>query len=191
MPYEIIEESAKVYRVRFRHQDGEQDRYEYCEAAVRSWSRGGSLSIQSSYGNFAYSWNSTGDGPFLGFLLRLNFDYFMGKAWPGYMRFDHDKSIAEVRRFIIEQRRGQFASLTKEDARECWDHLETMEDTKDENYFLTQLLACAELSALYDGEYCNAIVRAPSPQAVGFWEELWPVLCAHWRAEIAAEQVAA
>jgi hypothetical protein len=66
-----------------------------------------------------------------------------------------------------------------------------MESTRDESYFLTQLLACSELSALYDGEYCNALVRAPNPQAVGFWEELWPVLCARWREEITAPATAA
>lgn len=185
MPYEIIEETAKVYRVRFRHLDGETPRFEYAEAAVRTWPRGGSLSIQSSYGNFAYSWNATGDGPFLGFLVRLDFDYFMGKAMPGYMRFDHDKSIEAVRRFILESRRGPFASLNKDEARECWDHLETIEESRDENYFITQLLDCRELSKLYDGEYYNAVSHAPSGQAVGFWEELWPVLCAHWRNEIA------
>lgn len=185
MPYEITVETAKVYKVRYRKVEGERVRYGWADAAVRAWPGGGSLSIQSDYGNYAYTWGATGSGPFIGFLLDLDFDYFMGKARPSYMQFDHEKTMTSLKRQIIEHRRGHWGTLDKESARECWDDLELFggDPMMSADHFMSEILRSEALSKWFDGDY-DVIRKSPSPETRGFWEEIWPVLCAHWREEI-------
>lgn len=185
MPYEIITETAKVYRVRYRKAEGEKPRFEYCEATVRPFPGGGSLAIQSSYGTFAYTWGATGDGPFLSFLLDLDFDYFMGKARPGYREFDAEATIAELRRMVIRARREGWGGISdREKGREAWDFLAEMDPVcQSAEYFLSELLRCDLISEMVGGDY-DFCRQRPNPNARGFWQELWPVLCDHWRQEI-------
>lgn len=105
MGFEITTETATVYKLRFRKNEGEQERFGWADAAVRSWKGGGSISIQSDYGNYAYTWTAIGSASFLSFLIGLNFDYFMGKACPGYRQFAHEKTVDAIKRMIVERRR--------------------------------------------------------------------------------------
>lgn len=181
----VTREAAVVYKVRGREQP--KRTFDWADAAVREWPKGGSISIQSSHGTYAYSWNAIGPGRFLEFLVSLDFDYFMGKAHPDYKVFDYEKTMAGMRRMIIE-RRGENWGFTKEAARECWDDLKLWggEYTASADHFLAEILRSSALCKLFDGDYCGLMRYSPDGQTLGFWRDLWPALCETWREELAA-----
>lgn len=185
MGYVVTTETATVYKVRFAKEGDEKQRFGWADAAVRTFPRGGAVSIQSDYGTYAYTWTATGDGPFLEFLCRLDFDYFMTKACGDYHVFDYEKTVRNLKRRIIEQRRtGAMHDMSKDDARGLWDILEASEHTSNADYFVSELLRHDVMCEWFDGDYCDIALYSPNPQAVGFWNEIWPHLVAAWREEL-------
>lgn len=182
--YSCEKDTAVVYKIRMA------DRSAWAVIAMRQWPRGGSIDIQSDFGNYAYSWNATGDGDFRAFLLDLHYDYFMGKVRQGFGHgevFDPEGSLDEIKRDIIKARRT--GDINKAAAREAWDDLSWV-DATDETVFATQITAYGSITRIYDDDY-SAIpfMRKRDPQCAGFWEVIWPVACEIWREELAAEGV--
>lgn len=120
--------------------------------------------------------------PFKSFLLGLNFDYFMQKACPSYMGFDFDASLSAIRRRVLEERRA--TDIDRETAASIWGELESIECGGDDggHAFVNALYQIGKLQHVTQEPYEYAKER-PSPQAIGFWRELWPLL----KAELASE----
>jgi hypothetical protein len=182
MNYTCEKDTATVYKIRI---DG---RSAWAVITIRQWPKGGSIDIQSDYGNYSNSWCSIGERDFREFLLDLEFSYFMGKVrGHDYLRFSLEKTIAEVKADINEQRRD--GEITKEKARECWDILEESEQERDsEDIFYRRVMDADIEGAVYDGDM-SAFPRAlePDPQCQGFWDVIWPVACDVWKKELEAE----
>lgn len=190
MGYVVTTETATVYKVRYQKEGDEPYHFGWADAAVRTFPRGGAISIQSDYGTYAYTWTAIGDGQFIKFLCLLDFDYFMKKTCGDYYVFDHDKSMDGIKRQIIERRRDKlFHEMTKEQAREAWDDLERYgaNATNSGDMFVSDILSSRALADFFDGGdyYTNIASYKPNPQAVGFWNEIWPHLVAAWQVEMA------
>ena len=171
--YTVTVTAATVYRVR-------GDNYEWAEAAVREWPKGGSISIQSSFGNFANTWTAIGSDTFTEFLRSLDFDYFMRKARPDdYEEFDLALTLAEIRKYLLGARRQAY--LSKANARTCWDEIAEMADWGEQEWHhrvqhteTLGLLFCNDPSSI-------PTRRRKNIQCQRFWEEIWPALCEAWK----------
>lgn len=132
----------------------------------------GTISIVSSYGNYSYYFSSTGMN-FKDFLSKLNFDYFMKKTYPKYMKFNFEDTINQYKATILEDRRNQ--DITKEEALEYWEDLNYIEDCgNDINYFFSELDGTSFGKNYLIDDYYDTVIKKPCVQAVGFWEEVWP-----------------
>lgn len=175
LTYKVTTDTARVYKLRSDKGWG------WANITIREWPRGGSIDVQSDFDSYSNTWSAVGDRPFREFLLQLDFGYFMGKAKPGYMRFDADATAAAVRRMIIEQRRD--GELAQRDAREMYDNLYMLHEAISEESFYAAWYE-------YFGRLCDGCdapnVHKPDAQAVSFWEYVWPVACEFWRKELAA-----
>ena len=120
LTYTVTTDIARVYKLRSDKGFG------WANITIREWRQGGSIDVQSDYGGYAYIWSSIGDRSLRQFLLNLDFGYFMGKAKPGYMRFDADETAKVVRRMIVEQRRS--GDITRRDARVMYDNLHMLDE---------------------------------------------------------------
>jgi len=160
----------------------------WADATIREWKGGGSIDVQSDYGNFAYSWSHIGNCTLREFLCDLDFGYFMGKARPGYMRFDAQKTVRGLRDMILERRRTD-PGFSKSDARECWDDVDLfdLENSGSVDCFFNELFRSPDLSKFLDGNY-DIVRKSPDANSVAFWQHCWPLFTAHWRDEIAARQ---
>lgn len=171
----IKTETARVYKLRPDTGCG------WADVTIREWPRGGSIDVQSDYGNFANTWTSVGDRPFRAFLCGIGFDYFMCKAAPDYLRFDAKETARRVKSMILEDRKS--GNQTAADARELFDQLDDIENCTSEVEYYT---------VFYDGfgrlcDGCDApCVHSPSAQSVVFWRHVWPAVTAFWRDELAA-----
>lgn len=136
----------------------------------------GYFSTVSDYGNYAYWWGHA-EMEFRAFLCQLEPDYLCSKLAPGRVYYG-EPTERDVRRTILTSRRRM--DLTREEAREEWDHLEESDLGAPEGFAIwyqgTKLHDAHEL-AHYGTE----------PQAVAFAERVWPALVAALRAELAAE----
>jgi hypothetical protein len=190
MGYIVTTEAAKVYKVRFVKEGEEPHRFGWADAAVRTFPRGGSISIQSDYGTYANTWTATGDGPFIEFLCQLDFDYFMTKTRGRHHVFDHERSMKAIRRSIIERRRSN--DITAADARDVWDDLEQYGSDGGPNadFWFSEIMRSDAISRFFDGDYFDIVKEVPDPECVGFWNEIWPHLVTAWRAELASKVAA-
>lgn len=137
----------------------------------------GSVSCQSGFGDFSYSWNARGGADIFTFLASLSFDYFMNKAAKQpWQEFDLARTIEYHRNEIRMERRGRraFCDLSKELANELWDALDSIEAEypRDETHFgfLWQNHSC--LSEFFN-DYAPATYTRVSPTAQSFWDRLW------------------
>jgi hypothetical protein len=139
----------------------------------------------SDFGSYSYDgWGHHGCESFKHFLVRLReADYFLskvcgntlGQSGPGRCGqiFDYDLSVKEIRRRICEKRRE---GMPKDEAREAWDELESVEDTNDSTYFVMAVERdCPTLfrRVLYS-DYCEVptcTVLAPVP--LRFFNEIF------------------
>lgn len=179
--YRVTTEMATVYRVRSAGGFGE-----WADASVRSWPGGGQISIQSSFGTFAHSWNAIGDRSFTAFLRALHFDYFMTKTRDAdYREFDLDTTVAAIRKAILEARREK--SLDKEQAREAWEEIDGLATCSDDEFKHTLYYHGKILERVFGGDWLSVPLGSrKNVSCVRFWEELWPALCAAWEAETEA-----
>lgn len=183
--YKVTVVPSVCYRVR----STEKNHFAWADVYVREWPRGGSISIQSDFGDFAYSWNSIGPGRFTDFLRSLDFDYFMKKARTAdYREFDLGPTVRAIRDDLLETRRR--GDLSKEDARMCWTELNDYIGRMSESEFLLRFNETETVALLYGHDASSAPMRTRANACcVRFWQEIWPVLCDAWKvlaAEIAA-----
>lgn len=176
-----------IYTQRFQHEDG-----------VRSWNERalivideakGHFSVESGYGNFAYSWSREGRGgeSLHGFLFDTDFDYFMGKASAKPHRIpDHDRTVKALRRDLCERRREEGnwsgAWLTKKRAREMWEDLDSWEGGYRGDDLVRKLFEDSDWAKFLD--YSDPSYDMVDPGLHRFWTELWRPFChnvlRHW-----------
>jgi hypothetical protein len=169
-------DTARVYRLATEEGPG------WANITIREWPRGGSIDVQSDYGNYAYSWTAIGPGTLRAFLLSLDFGYFMGKAHAGYMEYDGDASRrALVDEVIAARKQGD---LSRADARHAYDAISLADFGSEESFWHH---VQTSLYTLYNWAGDAPIRHSPSAQSLAFWELVWPVVCAFWRDELKAE----
>jgi hypothetical protein len=138
--------------------EGEGDRKQYwCE-----------LTCNTSFGTVGHYWSSMGS-PAARFLSKLNRGYLIGKLWASEASvFCGDTAVAEAKAALLRERRD--GDLSKEDAREAFD---VFWSVSTEFEWHQMVLNCEWLHRhLMDcGGPFGSITN---PQALGFWEELWP-----------------
>jgi hypothetical protein len=147
------------------------------DGSPRNWVN---LAVLSDFG---YCWSHIGGDSWQGFLASLSFDYAMRKMMGP--RFDAPlslrDSIRKVRELVVDYRRtGQ---MSKEDARELWDAADLCGEGQS---FLADLNRYSS-GAMYRNELWDARWTEPSPEARGFWHEIWP----HFLAAALASQTPA
>lgn len=184
--YEVTVVPAVTYRVR---PTAESQPGEWADAFVREWPRGGSISIQSSFGDFAYTWTSIGSDTFRAFLRSLDFDYFMGKASAkDFREFDLDLTVRAIRDNLLEARRQ--GDMSREEARTCWSEIDDEISHWGDHEFHARFPDTEIVKLLYSHDPSAAPLRSRvNVQCQRFWQDLWPVLCDAWlvpAAEIAA-----
>lgn len=162
---------------RYIVQKGHEWAYIYIDEEV------GSFMCQSSYGTYAYIWRSIGTRTLKQFLAELNFDYFMGKAHPGYQCFDAERSVENVKEAIIRCRRENDCDAAT--AREAWNELEYIE-TDNGIRFCDGLCRSDALMKILGGDYYEYARESADGNSRGFWRELWPVFLSQTREKIAA-----
>jgi len=181
----ITEVPSTTYKVRFK-----PSHFMWADITLREWEGGGSIQIQSDYGEFARIWNAIGSRTFIEFLCSLDMDYFMKKTRPAdYREFSAEKTEKEIKRYIIQCRRDGY--ITKEVAREVWDEVEWLElgnSTSETEYYLKiqggGFGAESFVDALYDGDYA-AIPHCTeyNPQCTEFWNNIWCHVVEYWGGE--------
>lgn len=175
--WHIERDTAIVYKVRSADQFGG-----WASATIREWAEGGALDVQSDWGTFSYSWNAIGDRPLRAFLAELSFDYFMGKTRDSHRILDWDETVTNLKRSIMEDRRS--GSLEREEARERWDDVESMEDTSSADVFCERFFHFAWAYEWCDGS--DPAKYRDDPNCRQFWDGPWQELRALWKTETAA-----
>lgn len=164
------------------HQAGE-----YATVFLRAWETtransramfGGELVVHSSFGTYGYTWPSCGK-PFLQFIASISYDSLIGKcfgadAW----RYDGAATFLEVVRALLRLRRDDDVgpSEARELWSEWWDRKSVVEHSL-EGFYLTAAELCGDVDSAGDAlftERAQYECRKPNPQAVGFWNVLWP-----------------
>lgn len=181
--------------------------HEWATICLRQWIREstdghprycGEILINSSFGSWANSWGHCGT-PFKSFLAGLDFGYLFGKLMgTGLEVFDGEGSINAVKQRIIECRRGdRYCRVSKEEAREAWDALVCSESEAEYSLdgFVRVLLDIRDERIGDDlqeqlAEPWEYSVTKPHPQAVGFWEHIWPEFKALLEKEALEEKAA-
>lgn len=145
------------------------------------------MSVVSDYGNFGYCWSHIGAN-WREFLARLDFHYamnkFMGPHFEEPMAFDD--AVKQARALIADRRKQ--GAMSKEDARDLYDGLRTLDPDHPREAFLQQWDQ-ASGGAMYRHEFWDNRWKSISPQAKAFWADIWPAFIAQLdaeRAEIAA-----
>ena len=192
---------------------GREHLQDSCKIMLEFWPKGGSLMIVSPYGNWDYSWNSTGTDDIRAFLVGLDKGYLMNKLDArNTTLFDAEGTVAKVKEMILDSRRrrnytAEFQSFRKdpekhqaqrtiEEYRELWDAIEALDPDMSADTFFDSLYilprthprALLESCELTD-VYCIDAVTMENPNHKHFWEECWLPLVAHWKEELAAEKL--
>lgn len=176
--FTVTRDTAVVYKVRGHG--------EYADAALREWKSGGSITVQSSFGTFAYSWNAIGGRTLRNFLRGLSFDYFMGKTRDaGYQEFDGPATVKAIRKGILLMRRERSAPASAILA--AWRAVRPVNvfgTTRSPTDFIFELGQDAgDIEALF-GTFADVPWGTRNnANCVAFWEQIWPVLCEEWRKE--------
>lgn len=134
----------------------------------------GVFTCYSSFGNYCYRWTHIGTTTLKEFLLDLDFDYFMGKTRPGYLRYSQEATLTSVRSDIISCRRS--LDLTKDEARAAWNSMDDVHMTSgnDVTAFYYEFQKSEALMKVYDNDLWDVAKDRPDRTAVGFWEKIWP-----------------
>lgn len=150
----------------------------YVVSAKHEWAviyideREGSFSCQSTFGTYAFIWRAIGDRTLKEFLRGLDFDYFMGKTRPGYMRFDEERSIAWLKDYILRARREN--SLDKEEARKAFNELEWL-SPDGEGMFAASIYDSPGIMHALSNDPSGCIQYAADGNSRGFWKIIWPI----------------
>ena len=151
----------------------------------------GELLIHSTYGSWAYNWNSCGR-PFKEFLQDVDFSYLFKKFMGHDARcYAGSATVKELKRRIIYAR--THSGLSKDESRFLWNQLVLNQETIEESVagLVESLSAISDDSsrAIRDflSEPWEYAVQMPAPATIGFWKELWP----EFRAMLATETLKA
>lgn len=123
----------------------------------------------SDYGTFGYCWSHIGSEPWWKFLADLDFEYAMRKMLGARYDapLDLEAACDKVKAMVLEHRRE--GSWSREDARALWDALPYCNETT----FLADLDHHSDgAMSRHELWYCRW--TQPSPQARGFWDDIWP-----------------
>lgn len=125
----------------------------------------GRVIINSSYGDWSFSWPYRGDQTLAAFLCKLDMDYMGGKMLGAdYYVFSVDETKKSIRNYILDARKQ--TDLTKEEAREVWDHFTSFRD----DYISFEMWANEESILCGTFEFhCTE----PESDWVHFWNKLW------------------
>ena len=132
------------------------------------------LTCNTSFGTVGYYWGSMGR-PAARFLAKIDRGYALNKLWGADAHvFDAKVAMDQARAVILSKRKA--GDLSSEQARDRWDDLADHRPT-DEFEFREMVYTTEWLYAyLCDGH--GPIGQVANPQAIGFWEELWPAFIA-------------
>lgn len=151
--------------------------YEYGSFYIRTGTNGrdkghwAELTINSSFGNVGYTWGSMGCEAHR-FFDSDDKHYLMNKLFGEHAYvFDFDSTIAELKRSVLRERRGRDSD--KHEAKERWDAIGSLEETRDQGFFYHQFLTNRVLSEWYEPTEipCCTILNQ---SAEGLWKHLWP-----------------
>lgn len=134
-------------------------------------SNDGSLMIRSDYGDYAYKWGSFGND-FKNFLIGIGNDYLINKlgCGNGYI-FDYDSTINSIKKEIIKYKREN----KKEDAREIWEEIESLDPTDNKEIFFMVIMNTKYFEILcFNDPYNIPIEYMVNPQLNSFLKEIWP-----------------
>lgn len=186
---QITSSEVEVYKLR-------GDRSLWADVTVDAWEGGGALSIQSDYGNWAYTWQATG-GNFYKFLCVLDFHYLFGKLASSSQVFDEQATFNNLIQGVLTARREW--RVTGDIAREVYNALNNVfERGSTPEKFVDALGVCLDrLVAWQEIGECREMVQAwescgltpvteisickqDDPCLVRFWKELWIPLREWW-----------
>lgn len=122
----------------------------------------GWVNITSDYGHWTYHWHPNHRSESLGnFLSHIDRDYAAGKFLGGAAAvYDQETTARHVRYMICSYRRD--GTLSKERARQEWDHVELLNESR------AAWLAMTRLPNAFD-MYCTVIDHSFQ----NFWSRLW------------------
>lgn len=161
--------------------------YDGASIFLRYWPRddGGSsgyISVVGSFGSFGHYFGNTG-GDFRAFLCGCDRYYLTGKFFGLQARvFDCDKTVEALKRRLIAWRRDN--TINREDAREMFDAVNEAGGNNSEEAFWMQL--SGDMPRFYDLEIYMLGERVMNPQAVGFFDDIWPGFVAELQSELQA-----
>ena len=94
----------------------------------------GCFAALSDYGDVSYRWNQRGlpDGGFKRFILKADDYYLTGKFGQGRRVYDGDATYESIKDHILQARKDD--SMSKEKARQEYDHLKLHHDLKDREF---------------------------------------------------------
>jgi hypothetical protein len=178
----------------------------WMEACLESWDGGGTLDIQSDYGNFGYRWGATGCKDFRAFLCKLDRDYFFGKmSHADRDLFDPSATMKQMIKELIAARkidrrasadiyRGVYDLITGIEhnvtcERSLYDYLSdgiqrlhyTLSESKSEIDDVVSECGLGDMS-------CLTVLTMTNPIHTKFWNELWIPLKEYWKQELQDEQ---
>jgi hypothetical protein len=149
---------------------------------------GGVFNAQSDYGNYSYSWPNHGRKSFKHFILELARDksYFLGKVASNDY-FYYDKSVKAWEKTIIDMRKsnGDY-ECTKEQAREMWDFLHSLDDYSSNAAIIQkEIYESNIIGEIFDEPwYIFDTIHGFSPDAHAFADEVMPMFAEILKQEI-------
>lgn len=149
--------------------------FDYAVIFLDSGEKCGTISILSSYGNYAQHFSSTGI-PFKDFIRQLDFDYFMKKTTENYMKFNTKKSIENFKKMVhIAFEDSDITELEKEQCLEEIENFNENVDNNDDIYYLYTLVEDTQFYTLFIHEnFHEYLEKEVDVQCEGFWREIWP-----------------
>jgi len=127
----------------------------------------GFFATVSDYGNYAYLWTSFGPNDFRKFLAQLDQGYVVGKLTGGKTIYDGEATLKAIKEHIIGARKE--GTYSRGEARHEWGKMvynrEMLSDVREFEEW------CDETKIEEPWEFhCSE----PEPQAVAFYQKVWP-----------------
>lgn len=154
----------------------------------------GDISIQSDYGNWAYTWSVQGRGKekLSDFLISTGTDYLMNKFCmdkpDARNYFFAEETKREMKKEIIKARRKRadrtLESVDREEAREAWDTVENADSTTAQQ-FVHDLGDSEAVKKIWGEDYWYdpPILTGYEPALVIFFKTIWPLFIKHLKGE--------
>ena len=194
-PFIVEHSTCERYTVRRREGAGDWSIFLLDE-------RGGVLSVQSDYGDYAYCWPRHGRASFKHFLCELDTDYLIDKLGGRPEYFNGPASIKQVKRRIIEARRERrevsvmdsvrgrrYVEVDRRIAREAWDAADALAEVAgsgggSSDLFYDRMMADSRLAVVLRDDFYDLAVYEPKPHLRMFVERLWPAFVHQLRQEL-------